>query len=274
MTTSPALEFFLYEISMTIGTSLELKKMLRCAISAMLRKMSCAAGGVHLLLQKEKDRFQFEQVFSIPRDTVAMPDYQAALRAIPAELTVAQLADLQSRLPITGSVGSDRCFTIVRLANIGVVVLLKSGQEIDPLVIKAMGPIFTKLAYGCVACLQNEELIRHRQNLEQLVNSKSATIIEKNRLLTLEIAERIEVEKEKERLIRQLQEALANVKTLSGMLPICSNCRSIRDDQGYWNDIEKYIQEHSDTLFSHGLCPNCAEKLYGGQAWFDSMKKD
>ena len=64
------------------------------------------------------------------------------------------------------------------------------------------------------------------------------------------------------RLNAELQDALAQVKTLSGLLPICSSCKRIRDDEGYWNKLEVYIQEHSDVLFSHGFCPECAKKLY------------
>ncbi len=66
----------------------------------------------------------------------------------------------------------------------------------------------------------------------------------------------------KEQLILELQEALAEVKTLSGLLPICANCKKIRDDRGYWNRIETYIGKHSDVQFSHGICPECARKLY------------
>ncbi|MDM8544156.1 response regulator [Desulfococcaceae bacterium HSG7] len=66
----------------------------------------------------------------------------------------------------------------------------------------------------------------------------------------------------------QLEKALADVKTLSGLLPICSNCKKIRDDKGYWNQIEVYIQEHSDAFFSHGLCKPCVEKLYGNEDWY------
>ena len=69
-------------------------------------------------------------------------------------------------------------------------------------------------------------------------------------------------EKEKERLIRDLREALAQVKTLSGFLPICASCKRIRDDTGYWNQIEAYIRDRSDAEFSHGICPDCAKKLY------------
>lgn len=70
------------------------------------------------------------------------------------------------------------------------------------------------------------------------------------------------LEHEREELIQGLQEALAQVKTLRGLLPICANCKRIRDDQGYWHSVESYIREHSDADFSHGICPDCARKLY------------
>ena len=61
---------------------------------------------------------------------------------------------------------------------------------------------------------------------------------------------------------KDLTEALANVKTLSGLLPICANCKKIRDDQGYWRQVEEYFDKHSEIKFSHGFCPACAKKLY------------
>ena len=67
---------------------------------------------------------------------------------------------------------------------------------------------------------------------------------------------------EKERLIRRLQKALDGVKTLSGMIPICANCKKVRDDKGYWDQIETYIHKHSNADFSHGICPECAKELY------------
>ncbi len=69
-------------------------------------------------------------------------------------------------------------------------------------------------------------------------------------------------EKEREKLIAELQEALAHVKILSGLLPICASCKKIRDDQGYWHQVEVYIRNHTDVEFSHGLCPDCARRYY------------
>jgi len=69
-------------------------------------------------------------------------------------------------------------------------------------------------------------------------------------------------DREKDELIAKLQEALENVKKLSGLIPICSNCKKIRTDEGYWKQIEGYIAEHSEARFSHGICPDCAKKIY------------
>jgi hypothetical protein len=63
-------------------------------------------------------------------------------------------------------------------------------------------------------------------------------------------------------LIKSLQEAIADIKVLSGLVPICSNCKKIRDDQGYWMQLEGYIQERSNAKFTHGMCPDCLKKLY------------
>lgn len=73
---------------------------------------------------------------------------------------------------------------------------------------------------------------------------------------------RAKMEAEREQLIVELQEALAEVKTLSGLLPICASCKKIRDDKGYWQTVERYISEHSEAEFTHGICPDCVKKLY------------
>jgi DNA-binding NtrC family response regulator len=67
---------------------------------------------------------------------------------------------------------------------------------------------------------------------------------------------------ERQRLTTELKTALDHIKQLQGMLPICSECKKIRDDKGYWNRIESYISKHSGVEFSHGICPDCAQKLY------------
>jgi AmiR/NasT family two-component response regulator len=82
-----------------------------------------------------------------------------------------------------------------------------------------------------------------------------------DRAITIAMA-RFEDLMELRRLNAELQDALYKVKTLSGLLPICCSCKKIRDDEGYWNQLEVYIRGHSEVEFSHGLCPECAKELY------------
>ena len=63
-------------------------------------------------------------------------------------------------------------------------------------------------------------------------------------------------------MVRELQAALGEVKSLSGLLPICSSCKKIRDDNGYWQQVESYVQKHSEAQFTHGLCPDCVGKYF------------
>jgi len=77
-----------------------------------------------------------------------------------------------------------------------------------------------------------------------------------------DITERKQSLAQREQLIQELQSALSNVKLLSGLLPICAHCKKVRDDKGYWNQIEIYIRDHSEACFTHGICPECTKKLY------------
>ncbi len=79
-----------------------------------------------------------------------------------------------------------------------------------------------------------------------------------------DITERKKMEKEREKLIATLQESLDNVKILSGLVPICSSCKKIRDDKGFWNQLEAYLAKHSEVKFTHGMCPDCMAKYYPG----------
>ncbi len=71
---------------------------------------------------------------------------------------------------------------------------------------------------------------------------------------------------ERDRVIEELQASLSQVKTLRGLLPICSSCKKIRDDRGYWEQVENYIADHSDAKFTHGICPDCFDTFYGNLA--------
>jgi response regulator RpfG family c-di-GMP phosphodiesterase len=69
-----------------------------------------------------------------------------------------------------------------------------------------------------------------------------------------------EKEKEQQKLISELREALAEIKTLKGLIPICASCKKIRDDEGYWNQLEAYLSKHTDAVFTHSLCPECVKE--------------
>ncbi len=86
-----------------------------------------------------------------------------------------------------------------------------------------------------------------------------------------DISKQKEAEAEREKVITDLKQALEKVKTLSGLIPICSHCKKIRDDSGYWQKVEEYLSQHSDVDFSHGICPECLKKYYPDQ--YEKMKK-
>lgn len=97
----------------------------------------------------------------------------------------------------------------------------------------------------------NDEILRQQEILKE----RNAQIESANNALEHGIEER-------DALLSELKTAMDNVKTLGGLIPICSSCKKIRDDAGYWNILETYLTKHSDAQFSHGICPDCAQKLY------------
>ncbi|WP_027359279.1 PAS domain S-box protein [Desulforegula conservatrix] len=81
-----------------------------------------------------------------------------------------------------------------------------------------------------------------------------------------DISERLHMEKERNLLICELRSSISKVKSLSGLIPICASCKKIRDDNGYWNQLEEYIRKHPDVEFTNGVCPECMKKLYPGDS--------
>ncbi len=113
--------------------------------------------------------------------------------------------------------------------------------------------------------LQNRKYTRKDGSLIDVEVSASMITYNGKKALCVvsrDVSERRKLEKEREKLISDLQSALANVKKLSGLLPICSSCKKIRDDEGYWQEVERYLAEHSEAEFTHGICPECAKKFY------------
>ncbi len=77
-----------------------------------------------------------------------------------------------------------------------------------------------------------------------------------------DVTERKRADQERDRLVAELQEAVAKIRTLSGLLPVCASCRRVRNDRGYWDHLEAYIERNSDARISHGICPECMKMLY------------
>jgi hypothetical protein len=119
------------------------------------------------------------------------------------------------------------------------------------------------------AIIGKEEIAVHRDTGEErwhltskvpIVNAKEEVtgIVGISRDITL----RKQLEEQRDHYVKELQEALEHVQTLSGLLPICAKCKKIRDDRGYWQQVEGYIMEHSSARFTHGLCPDCMTRTY------------
>ncbi len=110
---------------------------------------------------------------------------------------------------------------------------------------------------------RSEDALRAaRDKLEDRVRERTAELLATNERLIMEIAERQKIEEELENMIIELQDALTKVKTLTGLLPICASCNKIRDDKGFWQQVEVYVRDHTEANFTHSICPECATRLY------------
>lgn len=140
-------------------------------------------------------------------------------------------------------------------------------------------PIILASILGYVANRKATELAESKSELEYLNNAldeRSNELTIANEQLKAKILDHEKAEEEKSNLIIELREALAEVKKLSGFLPICSSCKKIRDDKGYWSEVEQYVSAHSDAEFSHSICPDCMRSLYPeyADAVLDRLEKD
>ena len=116
--------------------------------------------------------------------------------------------------------------------------------------------------------ISTEEVFTRKDGEMFPVAVSSSPLLEEDKIIGSvtafrDISEIKKSERERSELIAELQLALEKVKLLSGLLPICASCKKIRDDKGYWNQIESYIREHSEAQFTHGICPECAKEYFG-----------
>jgi hypothetical protein len=108
------------------------------------------------------------------------------------------------------------------------------------------------------------KLLNQTRTLIKIGDKMQQSLNDLNERLNAEIDLRVKIERDRECLVKDLETALAEVRALSGLLPICANCKKIRDEQGTWRPIETYISERSEAEFTHGICPECVKRLYPG----------
>jgi hypothetical protein len=124
------------------------------------------------------------------------------------------------------------------------------------------------LAQGRVSSFELIQAKKDRTEIEVVSNSSLIEYDGAPAILSVhhDVSVMKRLSQEREKLIQELQMMLTHLKTLSGLLPICSNCKKIRDDSGYWQAVEEYVMDHSDAQFTHGICPDCMKRLYPGYA--------
>jgi hypothetical protein len=191
-----------------------------------------------------------------------------------AEALLAQYTDLYDFAP-TGyfNLAADGTILAVNLTGarlLGIERAQLLNRRFGVLVSEADRPVFNAFLAKTFAGKDREfcEVALLKAETSPLFVHVEAVVSEDRRecrAAMLDITDRHQTEAKRDQLIQELQQALASVRSLSGLLPICASCKKIRDDQGYWEQVEAYISGHSDTTFTHGICPECLHKLYPEQ---------
>ncbi|MDB6018294.1 MAG: hypothetical protein JWR19_2783 [Pedosphaera sp.] len=132
-------------------------------------------------------------------------------------------------------------------------LLKETGLDVPFIIVS--GAIGEDIAVEAMKLGANDYVMK--KNLSRLVVS-----IERELREAAGRRERRRMEEERTTLIQELTDALAKIKTLNGLLPICASCKNIRDDRGYWQKVESFIEAHTQAEFTHGICPDCRQKLY------------
>jgi len=162
-------------------------------------------------------------------------------------------------------------YMVVAMVLVALILGKKMAAPIERLAVSAdeigKGHFDTRLELGT-----HDEIGRLAKAFNRMAENLKDTTSSRDELAG-EIEQRKRAEQEKEKIILELQLALSEIKTLRGLFPICAHCKKIRDEKGYWNQIESYIEKRSDAKFSHGMCEACSDELYGDQEWYKNFKK-
>jgi hypothetical protein len=138
-----------------------------------------------------------------------------------------------------------------------------SGDEVH-MAMAVMTLVFGLLTFATAQYVNvdTRELVSLKEAFSSMLDNRTEALRETNIQLETEVLRRKDTEQALVEERDKLQQMIAEIRTLRGFIPICSICKKIRDDAGYWQQLEKYIQEHSDATFSHGICPECLKKTY------------
>lgn len=158
-----------YELAMAIGSSLELAPMLHRSLTALMRVTNCPVGCV-LFHEPKTGQDAFRQVFAIPRNVELVSGYQAAIKALEVLASPVENTDNWCRLSVIGQSADGMFFHLIGLPGLGAVILARKGTALDPVIVKSLVPMMAKLAGACQSCMQNSELLRHRDNLQQMLD--------------------------------------------------------------------------------------------------------
>ncbi len=182
-----------YEIAMAIGLSLDLREMLQSSLSAILKMLNSPIGGVLFLKKDSANCCNFEQIISIPRNIGHMQSIEEAMNVLPKNLTKNQFDDFSALLPLKYVTQSKEIVHFLDLSGLGVLFLVIKSDYLNQDFIRTLKPLTEKLAVACKACLQNDELIKHRNHLEELVAEQTDDLMQQKEYLEIANMELIEL---------------------------------------------------------------------------------
>lgn len=172
-----------YEMAMAVGTSLDLNKMLKSSLTIYLKKLSCSSGVIYQTFRHADNQWRFLTRCAIPRNAGKKLLTQTSMPIIPEQLDKNGLKLYLSNLPMAGKTDTGRTFHVMELSGFGILVLVKSGDQIDPNTVQSLIHINAKLAGSAISCLQNEKIEQINQQLSQEIIFRKQAEKTKNQFL-------------------------------------------------------------------------------------------
>lgn len=172
-----------YEISMAIGTSLDLKKMLRYSLTTIMRKFNCPVAEVFLVQEQDNHLCNFNRIFSIPRQITNANITKKLSQVLMQNFPLEELESVLSNTPTEINVDDNTRIYLFSLPGLGLLSLVKKNEILSAELVNAFKPLLNKLSLACKSCLQNEELLKHQNNLSELVTEQTNELRQQKRAL-------------------------------------------------------------------------------------------